>query len=233
MHRLRTQHRRAARAANKQTLQPGLAEVARVCAVLEATGSVRANASVLFRRALAEHLLYGRAYECIAGATVYLGSRQAGVVRTLTEVADASRCPNNGVVRDVRFLQRELGVPVAPLPATAYLPRLQSVLELDERTVRRARRLLDAVVEQNLHSGRDPKGVAAGALYTVSLLEDCRMALKQTEVAAAADVTPDTIRARLDEFESLCPDAITDSDHCASVPDRPLDGGRPSGKSVQ
>ncbi|MCU4717542.1 transcription initiation factor IIB family protein [Halobacteria archaeon HArc-curdl5-1] len=208
LHRQRTQQRRAARAANKQTLQPGLSEIARVCAVLEVSDSVRANASVLFRRALAEHLLYGRAYESIAGATVYLGSRQAQVVRTLTEVTNASRCPNNSVVRDVRFLQRELEIAVDSLSATAYLPRLGSTLGLDERIVRRARQLLEAAIEENLHSGRDPKGVAAGALYTVSLLEECRVDLRQTEVAAAADVSPETVRARFSEFESLCPDAI-------------------------
>ncbi|WP_229125295.1 transcription initiation factor IIB [Halapricum desulfuricans] len=208
LHRQRTQHRRAARAANKETLQPGLSEIARVCAVLDVSDSVRASASVLFRRALGEHLLYGRAYESIAGATVYLGARQVDVVRTLTEVANASRCPNTTVVRDVRFLQRELKIAVGPLSAAVYLPRLRSALGLDERAVRSARRLLEAAIAENLHSGRDPKGVAAGALYTVSRLDGCAADLRQTEVAAAADVSPETVRARFDEFASCCPEVL-------------------------
>lgn len=201
LRRQRTRQRRAARGANKQTLQPGLAEVARVCAVLEATATVRESASVLFRQALRENLLYGRAYESIAGASVYLGARRVQFVRTLTEVANVSRCPNNSVRRDVRFLQRELAVAAGPVSPIAYLPGLQSTLGLDERLVRQVRQLLEVVIKRNLHSGRDPKGVAAGAVYTVSH-KDARD-FSQSEVATAADVTAETVRARFEEFEPL------------------------------
>jgi len=205
LRRQRTQQRRAARGANKQTLQPGLAEIARVCAALEATSTVRESASVLFRQALTENLLYGRAYESIAGASVYLGARRVQFVRTLTEVANVSRCSNNSVRRDVRFLQRKLAVATGPVSPTAYLPRLQSALGLDGLLVRQARQLLEVVVERNLHSGRDPKGVAAGAVYTVSQREYGRE-IDQSEVATAADVTAETVRSRFDEFGPLCPD---------------------------
>jgi len=211
LERQRTQQRRAARGANKQTLQPGLAEIARVCAAVEATTTVRESASVLFRQALAENLLYGRAYESIAGATVYLGARRARFVRTLTEVANASRCPNNSVRRDVRFLQRELAIAAGPISPVAYLPRLQSTLGVDDRLLRQARQLLGVVTERNLHSGRDPKGVAAGAVYTVARLEGGKTMLSQREVATAADVTTETVRTRFDEFEPLCPD-VNDKD---------------------
>lgn len=206
LRRQRTRQRRAARSANKQTLQPGLAEVARVCAVLDATSTVRESASVLFREALAENLLYGRAYESIAGASVYLGARRVQVVRTLTEVAKVSRCPSNSVRRDVRFLQRKLAVATGPVSPTAYLPRLQSTLGLNEQLVRQARQLLAVVVDRNCHSGRDPKGVAAGAIYTVARLENGSRDLTQSEVATAADITAETVRARFDEFQPLCPD---------------------------
>ena len=167
--------------------------------------TVRESASLLFRQALAANLLYGRAYESVAGASVYLGARRAHFVRTLTEVANASRCPNNSVRRDARFLQRELAVASGPISPAAYLPRLQSTLGLDDRLVMRARRLLEAVVEQNLHSGRDPRGVAAGAVYTVSRLGG-ETTLVQSDVATAAGVTAETVRSRFDEFESSCPE---------------------------
>lgn len=161
---------------------------------------------MLFRQALTENLLYGRAYESIAGASVYLGARRVQFVRALTEVANVSRCSNNSVRRDVRFLQRKLAVATGPVSPTAYLPRLQSALGLDALLVKQARQLLEVVVERNLHSGRDPKGVAAGAIYTVARLEGGKMMLSQSEVATAADVTAETVRSRFDEFGPLCPD---------------------------
>ncbi|MEF8882503.1 MAG: transcription initiation factor IIB family protein [Halapricum sp.] len=208
LRRQRVQNQRAAREAHKQTLQPGLREVARVCTAVNVGAHVRETASVVFRQALDEHLLYGRAYESIASASTYLGVRTVGVVRTLSEIQTASKCPDGHVARDVRFLQRELDLAVEPPDVRAYLSRLRSTLGVDEGLTRKARALLDAAVEANLHSGRDPQGLAGGALYTASLLAESHADLCQTEVAEVADLSAETIRARHEELRPLCPEVF-------------------------
>lgn len=161
-----------------------------------------------FRRAVDERLLYGRSCESIAAATIYVAVRTGGVMRRLAEIVAVSSEPRRLIARDARHLQRELGLPIEPPSVVEYLPRIRTALRMDERTGRRARRLLEAAVEANVHSGRDPNGLAASALYTVSLLDDRCRDRCQTTVAEAADVTPETIRERHRELRELCPDVF-------------------------
>lgn len=206
LRRQRGLHRRAVSDASTRTLDGGLAEIATICGRLELGECVRETASVLFRRAREEHLLYGRPYESIAAATVYVAVRTTGVHRSLGAVVAASACRRRRIGRDARHLQRELDLAVEPPAVVEYLPAIRATLGMDERIERRARRLLEAAVESNVHSGRDPTGLAASALYTVARRDDRCPDCSQVEVAEAADVCPETIRARHEELRTLRPD---------------------------
>lgn len=208
LRRQRTRQRRAAADATKETLGPGLDEIERCCGRLGLGESVAEVASVVFRRALDEHLLYGWAYEAVAAATVYIAARNGGAVRTLEEVVDTSGRPQRRVGRAVRHLQRELDLAVEPPAVVEYVPTVADDLGLSERTRRLARRLLEDAVGENLHSGRDPTALAASALYTVTLAVEGTPPLCQTEVGDAVGVSPLTLRTHFRDLRPLCPDAL-------------------------
>jgi len=164
-------------------------------------------AATIFRRAVEERLLYGRSCESAAAAAVYLAVRRSGVHRRLTEIVTASSESRRRVARDARHLKRELELAVEPPAAEEYLPQISSALGLDERSERRARQLLEAAIDANMHSGRDPGGLAASACYTVSLLED-GPGCSQSAAATAGDVCPETIRQRHRELREICSDVF-------------------------
>lgn len=205
LRRQRTRQRRAAADANKDTLAPGLREIDRLCSELETGDSVAETASVAYRRALEESVIYGWAYESIAAATVYIAARNTGAVRTMAEVVGVSCRSKRRIARAVRHVQRELDIAVDPPEVTEYLPTISDDLTLSQRAVRLARRLLDAATAENIHSGRDPSALAASALYTVTLVEPETPDLCQTEVSEAADVSPLTVRSHFRELRPLCP----------------------------
>ena len=205
LRRQRMRQRRAAADANRDTLEPGLKEVSRVCSVLDLPEGVTETASVVYRRAVEEDVLPGWAYESVASAAVYVAARNAGAVRTLSAVAERSRRPERRVGRAVRHLQRELGLAVDPPSVTDYVPGVSDDLGLSERMTRLAEDLLEAAISENVHSGRDPTALAASALYTVSLAVEGTPPICQTDASAAADSCPLTIRSHFRELRPLCP----------------------------
>ena len=210
LRRQRRWQRRIASDAIGDSRRVGIAEIERLSGDLEVGNRVETVAATIFRRAVEERLLYGRACESVAAATVYLAVRRSGVHRRLDEIATESAESRRRLTRDARHLQRELGLAVHPPTAEAYLPEVCSELGLNECEQRRARRLLEAAIDENLHSGRDPSGLAASACYTVSRLQD-ESSCSQTAAAAAGDVCPETIRRRYRELRELCPDVFEDA----------------------
>jgi len=180
-------------------------------------------AATVFRRAVEERLLYGRPCESVAAAAVYLAVRRSGVHRRLAEIVTASSESRRRVARDARHLKRELELAVEPPAVEEYLPQISSALDLADQSERRARRLLEAAIDANVHSGRDPGGLAASACYTVSLLGDGPRC-SQSAAATAGDVCPETIRQRHRELRELWVDVFESE---------PLDGPTESTQQVQ
>lgn len=206
LRRQRRLQRRAASDAVEDSLRIGTAEIERLGAALDIGTRIETIARTIYRRAVDERLLYGRSCETVAAAAVYVSVRRSGIHRELSEIAAESPESQRRIARDARHLQRELGLEVEPPAVVEYLPRIRSKLGLGERAGRRARRLLEAAIEANLHSGRDPSGVAASALYTVTLFDDSAPDCSQRAAAGAADVCPETVRDRYRELNELYPD---------------------------
>jgi transcription initiation factor TFIIB len=208
LRRQQTRQRRAAVDATGGTLHHGLKTVARLCSALEVPETVGETAGVMLRRARDADLLRGRAVESVAAACVLLAARQAGTVRTLSAVVTASRRPRRPVARAVRHLQRELDVAVEPPSVLECLPAVADALSVSQRLVTMARELLETATTEGLHSGRDPEALAAGAVYTVTLVASEAPPLCQTDVSDAVDVSPPTLRRHFRSLRPLCPDVF-------------------------
>jgi transcription initiation factor TFIIB len=199
MQRLRTWNERfRTRDSKERNLKQALGEIDRMASALGLPKSVRETASVIYRRALTEDLLPGRSIEGVATASLYAAARQAGVPRSLDEIATVSRVEKMELTRTYRYIVRELGLEVKPADPASYVPRFASDLGLSDETERRARQLLDAAREEGVHSGKSPVGLAAAAIYAAALLTNERVT--QSEVSDVANISEVTIRNRYKEL---------------------------------
>ncbi|MFC6961775.1 transcription initiation factor IIB [Halocatena marina] len=211
MQRLRTWNERVqAGNARERNLKQALGEIDRMASALSLPETVRETASVIYRRALSEGHVQGRSIEGIATAALYAAGRQAGTPRTIDEVAHVSRIEELRFERAYRYLVRELGLEIAPANPVSYIPRFASDLSVSDETERRARELLDAAKDEGVHSGKNPVGLAAAALYAAGLLtsED----ITQRRIAKTADVSAVTIRKRYRELLRAGYDGAPDTD---------------------
>lgn len=187
--------------ANDRNLKHALGELERMGSALGVPESALKTASVIYRRALEEKLLPGRSIEGMATAALYAAIRQAGIPRSIEELATVSRIDYLEATRSYRYLVTELELPMAPPDPLEYLPRYASTLDVSTDTERRAHDLLETGIEAGVHSGKHPVGLAAAAIYAASRLTN--ETLTQDEVAAATDVSNVTIRNRYQELLEL------------------------------
>ena len=199
MQRLRKWNERfRTRDSKERNLKQALGEIDRMASALGLPTNVRETASVIYRRALNEDLLPGRSIEGVSTACVYAAARQAGVPRSLDEIADVSRVEKNEIARTYRYVVRELGLEVQPADPESYVPRFASGLDLSDEAEHRARGLLQNAKEKGVHSGKSPVGLAAAAVYAAALLTNEKTT--QAAVSDVADISEVTIRNRYHEL---------------------------------
>ncbi len=199
MQRLRTWNERfRTRDSRDRNLKQALGEIDRMASALGLPENVRETASVIYRRALKDDLLPGRSIEGVSTACVYAAARQAGVPRSLDELAEVSRVEKSEVARTYRYVVRELGLEIKPADPERYVPRFISDLELSEEAERRARTLLENAKAEGVHSGKSPVGLAAAAIYAAALLTNEKTT--QAAVSEVADISEVTIRNRYHEL---------------------------------
>jgi transcription initiation factor TFIIB len=199
MQRLRKWNERfRTRDSKERNLKQALGEIDRMASALGLPENVRETAAVIYRRALDEDLLPGRSIEGVATSSVYAAARQAGVPRSLDEIAAVSRVERLELTRTYRYVVRELNLEVKPADPASYVPRFVSDLELSEETERQARELLEHAKETGVLSGKSPVGLAAAAVYAAGLLTNEKVT--QNEVSEVADISEVTIRNRYKEL---------------------------------
>ncbi|MEM0214737.1 MAG: transcription initiation factor IIB [Archaeoglobaceae archaeon] len=184
--------------ATERNLAFALSELDRMASALGLPKSVREAAAVIYRKAVEKNLIRGRSIEGVVAAALYCACRQAGVPRTLEEIAVYSRVDRKEIGRTYRFITRELGIKLMPTSPADYVPRFCAALGLSGEVQRKAIEVIKKAEERELTSGRGPTGVAAAAIYVASILLGERRT--QREVAEVAGVTEVTIRNRYKEL---------------------------------
>ncbi|MEF8815098.1 MAG: TFIIB-type zinc ribbon-containing protein [Halovenus sp.] len=206
MQRLRTWNERfRTRDSRDRNLKQALGEIDRMASALGLPENVRETASVIYRRALDADLLPGRSIEGIATASLYAAARTEGVTRSLDEVAAVSRIDDMRLKRGYRYLSRELELGIAPTNPKEFVPRFASKLECRDETERLTRRLIDVAIDEGVHSGKHPVGIAASALYAAGQLTGEK--LTQKEISETANISEVTIRNRYREIVAAAEDA--------------------------
>ncbi len=184
--------------ATERNLAFALSEISKIASNLNLPKNILETASVIYRRAVKEHLIRGRSIQGVTSAAIYVACRQCGLARTLEEIAQASGISKKEVGRSYRFLIKELDYFIPPLKPSQYITKFSSQLTMQGKVEEIAYKILTTARELKLTSGRGPTGIAAAASYIASVLTSERKT--QREIAEIAQVTEVTIRNRYKEL---------------------------------
>jgi transcription initiation factor TFIIB len=186
------------RRGTERNLATALTEIRRMAGVLDVPRAVQEMAGKFYRTAAEKNLIRGRSIDSVAAACLYAALRQSGIPRSLEEIAGASKVDRREIGRVYKVVAHELGLTLAPVTPQSYIPRFASRLRLKPETEALALNFVKEAVLQEKVSGKDPKSVAAAALYIACILKgDPRT---QKDVSEATGVTEVTIRNRYKEL---------------------------------
>jgi len=173
-------------------------ELDRMSSQLRISRRVRETSALIYRKTLKKHLSRGRSIDTVVAASVYAAARMRGLPLTLDDIAQRSKVSKKELGKAYRVLVTELTLKVPPPNPVAYIPRFTAELQLSVTSQRKAVEVLHLAKQKGLTLGKDPKGVAAAAIYLASILVGERRT--QQEIASVTSVTEVTVRNRYKDF---------------------------------
>jgi transcription initiation factor TFIIB len=176
-------------------------ELKRIATNLNLPEHVKEEAMRLYREAFKMKLLRGRSINGMIAACIYYACRKKGVPRTFQEVLDQSTEKPRDVRRCYRAIIKELNLRVPNTDPVSLVPKYIASLNLSLDMIDLVMKIIKVYKLKLPTSGKDPKGIVAGALYLACKLNNKELTQKQ--IADAIGVTEVTLRSRYKEFEKL------------------------------
>ena len=178
----------------ERNLSIAMAELDRLCDIMNIPLSLKESAALIYRRALKEDLVRGRSIASIAAASLYLALRRADVPRTLKEIVNASSKSRKEISRCYRLLIWELGYKTPIDDPVQYVSKIATKANISQKVQMRAIEILQKARRLQVNVGKGPRGLSAAALYIASLKLNEK--ISQRNLAEAAGITEVTIRNR-------------------------------------
>ncbi len=179
---------------DKRNMLIATTELKRIGSNLNLPNHVKKTAIRLYIEAFKKKLLRGRSINGMVAACLYFACRERRIPRTLQEILDETSISAKNVRRCYRTLIRELNLKVPSTDPISLIPRFIAELELDAEAENATIKILQSFISKFSTSGKDPKGLCAGALYLVCKMKDKRVS--QKEIANLVGVTEVTLRSR-------------------------------------
>jgi len=183
---------------DKRNMLIATTELKRIGSNLNLPSHIKKSAIRLYKEAFKKKLLRGRSINGMVAACLYFACREKKIPRTLQEILDETSVNAKNVRRCYRTIIRELNLKVPSTDPISLIPRFIAELNLDAEVEKTTINILQTFMSNYSTSGKDPKGLCAGALYLVCKVRNKR--ISQKEIANLVGVTEVTLRSRYKEL---------------------------------
>jgi len=170
-------------------------------------GTVIKDAIQIYQNAVKAKLTMGRSIDILMAASIFASLKIHGIPRVVEEILTAMDTPKKNVVKCYRLLLMrilpEMNIKVMHLGPIRYVDKFGEELKLPMKVSQDAIRLLKFAKRHGLLiEGKDPKGLAAAAIYITSHIH--KNPRTQNEIAKLAHITEVTLRVRCRDLKKFC-----------------------------
>ncbi|MHA1283490.1 MAG: transcription initiation factor IIB [Promethearchaeota archaeon] len=183
---------------DKRNILIATTELKRIASNLNLPDHIKKSAIRIYKEAFKKKLLRGRSINGMVAACLYFACREKKIPRTLQEILDQTSVSAKNVRRCYRTIIRELNLKAPSTDPIALIPRYIAELHLDIEIEKNTIKILQNYISKYSISGKDPKGLCAGALYLVCKVKNKR--ISQKEISNIVGVTEVTLRSRYKEL---------------------------------
>jgi transcription initiation factor TFIIB len=160
--------------------------------------SIIEKTAYIYRKAQQRNLARGRSVSVLLTAAVYIACREAGIPKTLKEIALANNTKRKLVAKACRVLISELAVKLPRCDPIKCVVKVANKATIDEKTKRQAIEIMEDVTKREISAGKDPMGLAATVLYISCIKTGDHKT--QRDIAQAAGITEVTLRNRFKDL---------------------------------
>jgi transcription initiation factor TFIIB len=183
----------------ERNLAQAMTEMDRLTSQLGLSRSIKELAAMLYRKLIVKRLVRSRSIDAMVAASIYAACRLRKSPRSLREIARHSRMSKKKIGQHYRLIVRKLKLRMPIANPVNYVPRMITELGLSGEVQQKVIKILRQAKEKHgLVMGRDPRGIAAAAIYIAAILTDSPVT--QREIATVAGITEVTVRNRYKEI---------------------------------
>jgi len=186
---------------HQKNLSIAMNEIRRICSQLHLPEYINEITATLYRKIYKQDLLKGRSIKSIVAAAIYITCRQYKVPISLKSITSLSMESDKTIRKAYRTILQELNIKVNGVEASTLVTRIGGELKISNKIEQDAVELIGKAKANKILVGKDPKGIAAAAIYLSCLRNGERRS--QTAVAKAATITEVTLRNRYKELINL------------------------------
>ena len=190
--RLRFWAKRIQYASRERSLRKGLETVENISSRLKLGRIATERAAYIYRKAVNQKFLKGRSIRSVAATAVYSSCREHGIPRSLDAVAQVGGVTKKVLSRYYRTLRQLFPMKIPQVEPEQYVASFASAFAVDQKLVRMAYSVIRRGKRNGLVVGKDPRGLAAAALYVACLSDETHPS--QDALAKFAGVSTFTLR---------------------------------------
>jgi transcription initiation factor TFIIB len=172
---------------------------------LNLTDPIIERSAYYYRKTLSSGLIKGRAIKEMVVASVYAACKEMDIPRRLEDISEAADADKLFAGRCFRVMSRELSINPSNVDANRFLSKVAENAEVSQKTYRTALDMLDMIKKDTISYGKDPKALAAAALYAACLVEN-KENISQAKLAQAGGISVVTLRKRFLDITQLFPE---------------------------
>jgi transcription initiation factor TFIIB len=128
--------------------------------------SVVEKIAYIYRKAQERGLIRGRTVSAMLAAATYIACRQAGVGKTLKDIASGTNVKPQTLSQSYRILLTELDIKTPMLDPMRCVVKVANKMKLNERITRQGMNIMHTAIRKEAGAGKNPMGLAAAVLYT-------------------------------------------------------------------
>jgi transcription initiation factor TFIIB len=168
--------------------------------------TVAEDALRIYTQTVKKKLTMGRSIDTLLSASIFAALRIHGIPRTVEEITKVAQIPKKKVIKSYRLILMEilpqLNLKVQHFSADRYVDKFNDELGLSMKVRNVAVKLIISAKEHGFNTaGKDPKGIAAAAIYLGSKI--CNENRTQKEISKLAMVTEVTLRMRVKDLQKF------------------------------
>jgi transcription initiation factor TFIIB len=182
----------------KRNLKIALSELERIATALHIPSFLREKAAYIYRKALEKDMIRGRSIDDFVAASIYTACRLENVPRSLKSIANVSQREYKQIGKAYRMIVKKMGLKPPLDKPMKYLPSMISTLNLDRKVEFEALNMIRRAEKEGRIVGKNPKAVAAAALYLACV--ETGVEKKYDVICSVAKTSEVTLRKRVRDF---------------------------------